>query len=102
MRGLIGKARPWRSRTHLIIRESRFAKTKAIGRRLTALKLLSDNLQELFASLANQSVSEGWWRAGELNPRPLRCERSALPTELAPHTWDVGIATRGPRRVYRT
>ena len=27
-----------------------------------------------------------WWRAGELNPRPLRCERSALPTELAPHS----------------
>ncbi len=27
-----------------------------------------------------------WWRARELNPRPLRCERSALPTELAPHT----------------
>ena len=26
-----------------------------------------------------------WWRARELNPRPLRCERSALPTELAPH-----------------
>ena len=33
-----------------------------------------------------------WWRAGELNPRPLRCERSALPTELAPHAWDVGMA----------
>ncbi len=26
-----------------------------------------------------------WWRAGELNPRPRRCERRALPTELAPH-----------------
>src|SRR6266850_1617419 len=30
-----------------------------------------------------------WWRAGELNPRPLRCERSALPTELAPHLTDI-------------
>ena len=29
---------------------------------------------------------KNWWRARELNPRPLRCERSALPTELAPHT----------------
>ena len=29
--------------------------------------------------------SEGWWRAGDLNPRPRRCERRALPTELAPH-----------------
>ncbi len=28
-----------------------------------------------------------WWRAGELNPRPRRCERRALPTELAPHAW---------------
>lgn len=36
--------------------------------------------------LASRSFSEGWWRAGELNPRPLRCERSALPTELAPHS----------------
>lgn len=26
-----------------------------------------------------------WWRAGDLNPRPRRCERRALPTELAPH-----------------
>ena len=26
-----------------------------------------------------------WWRAGDLNPRPQRCERCALPTELAPH-----------------
>ena len=34
-------------------------------------------------------VNERWWRAGELNPRPLRCERSALPTELAPHSTDI-------------
>ena len=33
-----------------------------------------------------------WWRARELNPRPLRCERSALPTELAPHL--EGTVTR--------
>ncbi|CUQ68206.1 protein of unknown function [Candidatus Nitrospira inopinata] len=30
-------------------------------------------------------VRENWWRARESNPRPLRCERSALPAELAPH-----------------
>ena len=31
-------------------------------------------------------VSEGWWTAGGSNSRPPRCERGALPTELAaPH-----------------
>src|SRR5262245_65855862 len=25
-----------------------------------------------------------WWRRGESNPRPRRCERRALPTELRP------------------
>ena len=28
---------------------------------------------------------EGWWRRRGLNPRPPRCERGALPTELLPH-----------------
>ena len=27
-----------------------------------------------------------WWSGRESNPRPLHCERSALPTELPPHT----------------
>jgi hypothetical protein len=27
----------------------------------------------------------GWWSRRDLNPRPLRCERSALPAELLPH-----------------
>src|ERR1019366_9915882 len=26
-----------------------------------------------------------WWSRRDLNPRPLRCERSALPAELLPH-----------------
>ena len=46
--------------------------------------------------LASRSFSEGWWRAGELNPRPLRCERSALPTELAPHWTDIQPVRRRP------
>jgi ORF6N domain len=29
---------------------------------------------------------ELWWSRRDLNPRPLRCERSALPAELLPHT----------------
>ena len=52
-----------------------------------------------FVWLATRSSSEVWWRAGELNPRPLRCERSALPTELAPHPWDIGNTTYESRRV---
>src|SRR5579872_4538531 len=27
-----------------------------------------------------------WWTAGDSNPRPPRCERGALPTELAAHS----------------
>src|ERR1700680_1402344 len=27
----------------------------------------------------------GWWSRRDLNPRPLGCERSALPAELLPH-----------------
>ena len=28
---------------------------------------------------------QSWWRRGESNPRPPRCERGALPTEPRPH-----------------
>ena len=31
-------------------------------------------------------ASEGWWTAGGSNSRPPRCERGALPTELAAHS----------------
>ena len=36
-----------------------------------------------------------------MNPRPLRCERSALPTELAPHLSETRHANQKPRRVCR-
>ena len=43
-----------------------------------------------------------WWRAGDLNPRPQRCERCALPAELAPHplglTSSDNLLNRGKRR----
>jgi hypothetical protein len=32
-------------------------------------------------------VSEGWWTAQGSNLRPPRCERGALPAELAAHPW---------------
>ena len=28
-----------------------------------------------------------WWRRRDSDPRPPRCERDALPTELLPHSW---------------
>src|SRR5574342_204377 len=31
-------------------------------------------------------MGECWWTAWDSNPRPRRCERRALPTELAAHT----------------
>ena len=39
----------------------------------------------IFVSWGSARKDEIWWRAGDLNPRPQRCERCALPTELAPH-----------------
>ena len=32
-------------------------------------------------------ASRGWWSRRESNPRPPRCERGALPSELLPHPW---------------
>jgi hypothetical protein len=38
--------------------------------------------------IRSQSGIGMWWSRRDLNPRPLRCERSALPAELLPHTHD--------------
>ena len=35
--------------------------------------------------LINSAVLSEWWRWGDSNPRPVRCERTALPSELHPH-----------------
>jgi hypothetical protein len=36
-----------------------------------------------------------WWSRRDLNPRPLRCERSALPAELLPHSGRIeGLSRR--------
>lgn len=47
-------------------------------RRTTAL----DNAS---AGTVLRREGERWWRRRGLNPRPPRCERGALPTELLPH-----------------
>jgi len=41
----------------------------------------SDELAEL------KDLLESWWTAGGSNSRPPRCERGALPAELAAHSW---------------
>ena len=42
-------------------------------------------LAELPATAASDRSYSFWWTAGGSNPRPLHCERSALPAELAAH-----------------
>src|SRR5215831_16847854 len=49
----------------------------------------------LFATVITRFIAMGmvpgkldWWTAGDSNPRPPRCERDALPTELAAHRTD--------------
>ena len=39
-----------------------------------------------------------WWRWGDSNPRPLHCERSALPTELHPHVIGPSLVPCAPRK----
>lgn len=39
-----------------------------------------------------QNEWDSWWTAGDSNPRPRRCERRALPTELAAHALLYNIA----------
>src|SRR5215475_14079013 len=45
--------------------------------------------------LVSVEGSSAWWTWGESNPRPLRCERSALPTELHP------LADRDTHTIYQ-
>ena len=44
-----------------------------------------------------------WWRVRDSNPRPRRCERRALPTELTPRTVERRHSTRitSPRHPWR-
>ena len=42
-------------------------------------------LVDASAGTIHRPGREGWWRRRGLNPRPPRCERGALPTELLPH-----------------
>ena len=66
--------------------------------RLTSRRHAGNEEDDLRVYQAPGRTSFVWWRARELNPRPLRCERSALPTELAPHPRN-GDARTGSRRV---
>ena len=51
------------------------------------------SLLRLATSLPHQGIFRShtsWWSGRDSNPRPLRCERNALPTELPPHVWFLG------------
>jgi hypothetical protein len=50
--------------------ESQFTEAKPGKKASSFAQATEDNLQKLFAWLANRSLSEGWWRRGELNPCP--------------------------------
>src|SRR5262249_50322142 len=58
-----------------------------------ALRTTVDTLREMVSLPPEASHdcggSAGWWTAGGSNSRPLRCERSALPAELAALFVDV-------------
>ena len=60
-----------------------------------ALRLLSGRRPTRARGSAPKSPAAGdWWSWGDLNPRPLACHASALPTELQPR--DRSDGTRGP------
>ncbi len=42
-----------------------------------------------------QNIQE-WWSCGELNPGPLECHSSALPTELQPRGNVIYVTDRTP------
>ena len=51
------------------------------------------SLLRLATSLPHQGIFRNhtlWWSGRDSNPRPLRCERNALPTELPPRVWFLG------------
>src|SRR6266850_6810399 len=49
-------------------------------------RLSAASFARLFsASRRGRASGEGWWTARGSNPRPPRCERGALPAELAAH-----------------
>ena len=68
------------------------ARRRADGLRKVALFLPSRSAPEAGSNPAdgfhfspNEGMNEKWWRRRDLNPRPPRCERGALPAELLPH-----------------
>ena len=65
------------------------------GDRLLEVSILRRQ-ESLRLMIRRNARSAVWWRARELNPRPLRCERSALPTELAPHLMEPATRARDP------
>ena len=52
------------------------------------------NLTESFAlifAVSQRLKIPNWWTVGDLNPRPQRCERRALPAELTAHPHSLNM-----------
>src|SRR5438105_917199 len=50
-----------------------------------------DAVQQKRGSRSRLFPQEVWWTAGGSNSRPPRCERGALPTELAAHSSELRV-----------
>jgi hypothetical protein len=55
------------------------------ARKVDALETFSENLDGQNLGRTENDDGKSWWTAGGSNSRPPRCERGALPTELAAH-----------------
>ena len=76
----------------------RFIHTDADALELSKIDADGPELVQFVPPKGNRSKNpllyrRNWWSRRDLNPRPLRCERSALPAELLPHTFRIEACT---------
>jgi hypothetical protein len=80
----LGEVWNWRKNLTAIRRPRNRFPCKANHRDCPSLTRDYESVGEV--CLGEEVLEEGWWTAGGSNPRPLHCERSALPAELAART----------------
>src|SRR5207245_8422843 len=61
--------------------------------RLTSQRAAAADDDSSTASEIAELLKDLWWTAGGSNSRPPRCERGALPTELAAHETQINCTT---------
>ena len=79
-----------------------FAFARVVRHEITPHRIEPFKRESLAGKCGWKEGGEEWWTAGGSNSRPPRCERGALPTELAAHSTNLqftmqiqGPATRG-------